>query len=61
MDAKRILDFLNELQANNNKAWFDANRKEYEAVKADFQSFTQELIDGVERFDKRVSGVTVAD
>lgn len=61
MDAKRILDFFNELQANNNKAWFDANRKEYEAVKADFQSFTQELIDGVERFDKRVSGVTVAD
>lgn len=61
MDAARILNFLNALQTNNNKAWFDANRKEYETVKSDFHAFTEQLINGVESFDKRVSGLSVAD
>ncbi len=61
MDVERILRFLNNLQANNNKMWFDANRKEYETVKADFHAFTQELIYGVEKFDSRVTGLSIAD
>ena len=39
------LDFFKELAANNNKEWFDANRKRYEAVVRDpFKHFVGELI-----------------
>ncbi len=39
------LEFFKELAANNNKDWFDANRKRYETVVRDpFKSFVTELI-----------------
>ena len=44
MDASNIIRFLNELRANNNKNWFDANRKWYEDVKSDFFEFSKKLI-----------------
>ena len=37
--------FFKELAANNNKDWFDKNRKRYESVVRDpFESFVTELI-----------------
>lgn len=39
------ITFLENLKLNNNKPWFDAHRKEYEAAKNDFASFIQNLID----------------
>ncbi|MEZ4910521.1 MAG: DUF2461 domain-containing protein [Saprospiraceae bacterium] len=38
------LQFLTDLKQNNNKEWFDANRKRYESAKADYHQFTQTLI-----------------
>lgn len=39
------LDFFKELAANNNKEWFDANRKRYETVVRDpFKNFIAELL-----------------
>jgi uncharacterized protein (TIGR02453 family) len=38
------IKFLKNLKKNNNKPWFDANRKLYEAAKADFASFIQNVI-----------------
>ena len=38
------LNFLKALKKNNNKAWFDKNRKTYEAAKADFAAFVQAVI-----------------
>lgn len=38
------LSFLKALKKNNNKAWFDKNRKTYEAAKADYTSFVQAVI-----------------
>lgn len=37
--------FIKELKKNNNKPWFDAHRKVYEAAKADFSGFIQKVID----------------
>ena len=34
MIQKNTLDFLKELQKNNNKVWFDANKKKYETARA---------------------------
>ena len=38
------LKFLKDLKKNNNKPWFDAHRKDYEAAKSDFLDFVQSVI-----------------
>jgi len=45
------LQFLRDLQSNNNKEWMDANRKRYEAAKQDFEHFVAELIGGLGKID----------
>lgn len=39
MLQKATVGFLSDLEANNNKTWFDANRTAYEAAKQDFEIF----------------------
>ena len=38
------IKFLKDLKKNNNKSWFEVNRKRYEDAKSDFASFIQEVI-----------------
>ncbi len=45
------INFLKQLAKNNNKPWFETNRKNWETAKADFQQFTQQLINGIAKFD----------
>jgi uncharacterized protein (TIGR02453 family) len=45
------LAFLTDLKANNSKAWFDANRKSYEAARTDFLQLVGELIRGLSAQD----------
>lgn len=45
------LGFLADLKANNSKPWFDANRRTYEAAKADFVQLAAQLIDGLNGID----------
>ncbi|HEX6916035.1 MAG TPA: DUF2461 domain-containing protein [Chitinophagaceae bacterium] len=40
------LKFLKELAKNNNKEWFDANRKRYEAAREDFTQLAAGIIKG---------------
>jgi uncharacterized protein (TIGR02453 family) len=40
----QTLTFLRQLRKNNDKAWFDAHRKEYETAKKDFEGFVAELL-----------------
>jgi len=44
MLARTTLTFLKGLDKNNNKPWFDAHRKEYEAAKLDFANLTGQVI-----------------
>lgn len=39
------LKFLKDLKKNNNKPWFDNNRKSYDAAKADFIGFLETVIE----------------
>lgn len=39
------IQFLKAIKKNNNKSWFEANRKKYEAAKQDFEAFIQTVID----------------
>lgn len=52
------LQFLKQLKKNNNKEWFDANRKKYEAAKADFASFIQKVIDDFCKTDTTLSSLS---
>ena len=47
-----FLDFFNELAENNNKEWFDQNKKRYEkSVKNPFKNFVQLMIDRLNEFE----------
>jgi uncharacterized protein (TIGR02453 family) len=55
------LKFLKDLKKNNNKPWFDANRKRYEEAKADFANFIQLVIDAHGKKDKSIAGIKAKD
>jgi uncharacterized protein (TIGR02453 family) len=55
------LKFLKDLKKNNNKPWFDAHRKEYEAAKTDFASFVQLIIDKHGKKDETVAHLKAKD
>jgi uncharacterized protein (TIGR02453 family) len=44
MLARTTLTFLKGIDKNNNKPWFDAHRKDYEAAKLDFANLTGQVI-----------------
>ncbi|MGN0215123.1 MAG: DUF2461 family protein, partial [Prevotella sp.] len=37
MNANRIISFLADVAANNNREWFQAHKDEYMACKEDFE------------------------
>lgn len=54
MDTKIILKYLAELEANNNREWYHAHKKENKAANAEFVQLVQELILGIGKFDPSV-------
>lgn len=57
MLSNNIFNFLKELKSNNNKEWFDENRKTYEACRKEFIVFVNELIDNLLLFDDDIQGI----
>ena len=55
------IKFLKDLKKNNNKPWFEKNRKIYEAAKADFAGFTQKLIDQHAKNDPSIKNLLAKD
>src|SRR6185503_21210237 len=55
------LKFLKDLKKNNNKPWFDAHRKEYEAAKSDFTVFIQAVIDRHAKNDPSIKSIIAKD
>jgi uncharacterized protein (TIGR02453 family) len=50
------LDFLRDLAQNNNRDWFEKNKKTYEAaLKGEFTPFIQKLIDEIKKFEPEVN------
>jgi uncharacterized protein (TIGR02453 family) len=54
MLSSSVFKFLKDLGKHNDKAWFDANRKTYESVKADFTQTVEQLIAGIASFDEPI-------
>lgn len=55
MLKKITFDFLKGLKKNNTKEWFDKNRDDYREVYENFESFTQNLIDSISKFDPSIA------
>ncbi len=55
------IKFLKDLKKNNNKLWFDKNRKVYEAAKADFAYFIQAVIDQHGKKDASIKSLLAKD
>jgi len=55
------LQFLKQLAKNNNKEWFDANRKKYDAAKADHLQSVQKIIDEFSKTDTTLSSLAAKD
>lgn len=49
------IKFLKDLKKNNNKPWFDTNRKRYEEAKKDFEEFIQSVINTHGKKDKSIA------
>ncbi|MDR1221398.1 MAG: DUF2461 domain-containing protein [Tannerella sp.] len=54
---KAFFKFLKELQANNNREWFKANKPRYDALYRDFVEIVRQLIAGIATFDPEVAGL----
>lgn len=59
MLQQSTIDFLKTLSKNNNKPWFDAHRKDYDAAKADFENFIGSLLKKTTSFDKDLNELEV--
>ena len=55
------LKFIKDLKKNNNKPWFDVNRKRYEDAKKDFIQFIQSVIDAHAKKDKGIASLKAKD
>lgn len=54
---RRVIDFLRRLSENNDRAWFDAHRAEWQQVRALYTDFAARLIEGIAAFDPSVRGL----
>lgn len=61
MFQSSTVKFLKALHKNNNKPWFDANRKQYEAAKGDFATFIQTVIDKHGKKDTSIAHLQAKD
>lgn len=61
MDAKRILSFLRQVTANNNRPWFQEHKAEYDAVRAEFERGIAQAIERIMTFDTEIAHLKVKD
>lgn len=54
-----IMAFLRELEANNDRAWFKANKDRYDALRQPWEADVERLISMVSEFDPETRGLTV--
>jgi len=56
-----ILSFLEELEKNNTREWFHANKGWYEEAKTEMEAFVNALIPAIAKFDPGIKLVTAKD
>jgi uncharacterized protein (TIGR02453 family) len=56
-----VLEFLAQLEKNNDREWFLKNKKLYEDAKKEFESFVNTVIPAIAKFDESVRYVAAKD
>lgn len=56
-----IIHFLRDLQQNNNREWFNENKQRYVEAQKKWNSFCEELINEVGKFDESIASLSVKD
>lgn len=59
MNIPVIFRFLEELETNNNREWFQANHDKYETARAEFEKLVAAVIARVSLFDETIAGTQV--
>lgn len=55
MISKDTLKFLNELEVNNNKEWFQSHQNEYKEAKQDFRNLAELIAAKISEFDDKIN------
>ena len=55
------IEFLKDLEKNNNRPWFELNRNIFEASKADIQNTVANLIPAIAKFDNPIGNLAVKE
>jgi uncharacterized protein (DUF2461 family) len=50
LGMKEILKFLEELEVNNNREWFDVHREEYQKIRKEVLALADRLIKEISKF-----------
>lgn len=61
MVSESLLQFFRELRNNNNKEWFDQNRKRYEQVRKEYHDLTAALLEAMKKEDESLEMVQLKD
>jgi uncharacterized protein (TIGR02453 family) len=56
-----VLDFISDLTENNNREWFNANKKRYQESLEIFRTFAGGLLKGISEFDPSVANLEPKD
>ena len=56
-----VIDFLELLKVNNNREWFQANKKMYDTAKLEMEAFVDNLIPQIAAFEPSVKYVTAKE
>lgn len=54
MNKKIIMDYLSDLEKNNEREWYHANKRRYQEANAEFEELLQELIVEIGKFDSSI-------
>lgn len=54
MDLKIILNYLSDLEKNNEREWYHAHKTEFKNADIEFKELLQELILGIGKFDESI-------
>ena len=58
MIDKSTISFLKSIRENNNKAWFDENKRTYDSARNAFIEAVQKMIDVITAFDADIANLT---
>lgn len=61
METKKIIRFLSDIAANNNRPWFQAHQGVYKECKASFEQGVDQAIAAIAKFDPTIAHLTAKD